>query len=103
MPPTWLPAAVNEVQDLAWFRDHFRGEQFALVSWDGCTLGQRRKTRAAGQEAHALARGNCPRRRQLGCRPTRAQWFARVTTGPRVIDQLMARKAALATRTPSNG
>ena len=39
----WLPPGYAESVDLRWFRDHFMGEQFALVSWDGCTLGDTEK------------------------------------------------------------
>ena len=31
----WLPKNYAESVDLRWFRDHFLGEQFALVSWEG--------------------------------------------------------------------
>ncbi len=33
----WLPADFPETAELEWFRDHFLGEQFAVVSWEGCT------------------------------------------------------------------
>ena len=33
----WLPADFAETRELNWFRDHFLGEQFVVVSWDGCT------------------------------------------------------------------
>ena len=39
----WLPPTFAESADLAWFQAHFPGEQFALVSWDGCTLGNTQK------------------------------------------------------------
>ena len=35
----WLPAQYEETTTFKWFRRHFAGEQFILVSWDGCTLG----------------------------------------------------------------
>jgi len=31
----WLPATYDETHDLVWFKDHFLGEQFVVVSWDG--------------------------------------------------------------------
>lgn len=34
----WLPDRYEETAVLEWFRDHFLGEQFILVSWEGCTL-----------------------------------------------------------------
>ena len=38
----WLPAQYEETQVFKWFRQHFAGEQFMLVSWDGCTLDDQR-------------------------------------------------------------
>ncbi|MFI4876642.1 MAG: RND family transporter [Blastopirellula sp. JB062] len=38
----WLPSDFTETKDLEWFRDHFLGEQFVLVSWDGCTPDDQR-------------------------------------------------------------
>lgn len=32
----WLPADFPETADLAWFGKRFLGEQFVVVSWDGC-------------------------------------------------------------------
>ena len=33
----WLPSDFAETSELDWFRDHFLGEQFVLISWEGCT------------------------------------------------------------------
>ena len=38
----WLPKSFDETTELAWFRDHFVGDQFVLISWDGCTEGDSR-------------------------------------------------------------
>ncbi len=38
----WLPDDFAETSELDWFRDHFMGEQFVLVSWDGCTAEDQR-------------------------------------------------------------
>lgn len=32
----WLPKGFTETAELNWFRQHFLGEQFVVVSWDGC-------------------------------------------------------------------
>lgn len=34
----WLPAQYEETTTFKWFRRHFAGEQFILMSWEGCTL-----------------------------------------------------------------
>ncbi len=36
----WLPKSFAETGELAWFRKNFPSDQFILVSWDGCTLGE---------------------------------------------------------------
>jgi predicted RND superfamily exporter protein len=34
----WLPADLSESQDLAWLKQHFRGEpSFAILTWNGCS------------------------------------------------------------------
>ncbi len=35
----WLPDDFRETTELRWFRQHFIADQFVLISWDGCTLG----------------------------------------------------------------
>ncbi|WP_254508892.1 efflux RND transporter permease subunit [Anatilimnocola floriformis] len=32
----WLPKDFEETKELAWFRQHFLGEQFVVLSWQGC-------------------------------------------------------------------
>ena len=82
------------MQDLAWFREHFRGEQFALVSWDGCTLGD-------DEQLELLAKKLVPATpashdggevRRTAARP---RWYSRVITGPQVIRQLMTTQRRL--------
>jgi len=83
----WLPPGYAESVDLRWFRNHFIGEQFALVSWDGCTLGDTEKL-------EKLARSLIPTRQALAKAdaesdlPQRAQWYHEIITGPQVLDQL---------------
>ena len=38
----WLPDEFAETSELDWFRDHVLGEQFVLISWDGCTAEDQR-------------------------------------------------------------
>jgi uncharacterized protein len=35
----WLPKNYPETIELRWFRKHFVADQFVIISWDGCTLG----------------------------------------------------------------
>ena len=34
----WLPMEYPETRAYGFFRRHFQGEEFVLVSWDGCTM-----------------------------------------------------------------
>ncbi len=36
----WLPKSFAETAELAWFRKNFPSDQFILVSWEGCKLGE---------------------------------------------------------------
>ena len=38
----WLPDQYEETQVYSEFRKHFQGEEFVLVSWDGCLLDDQR-------------------------------------------------------------
>lgn len=83
----WLPKNYAESADLRWFRDHFLGEQFALVSWDGCTLGN-------DEKLIWLAKKLSPSNRQVEQAgpeselATRSAWYKRVVTGPEVLEEL---------------
>ena len=83
----WLPPGYAESIDLQWFRDHFIGEQFALVSWDGCTLGEPEKleqlARVLIPSEKALARAGADSDLHQ-----RAEWFQDIITGPQVLKQL---------------
>ncbi len=35
----WLPKNYSEARDLVEFRKNFAGDQFVVVSWDGCRIG----------------------------------------------------------------
>ena len=83
----WLPPTYAESLDLQWFRDYFVGEQFALVSWDGCTLGDT-------QKLEELARKLVPSKATLervgpdSPLQQRAAWYKKVDTGPDVLRTL---------------
>src|SRR5688572_16974279 len=79
-----LPATHAEIVDLEWFREQFDGDQFVLVSWDGCTLSEagrlQRVARTLASEANAAAPEN---------RGVAEPLYTRVVTGPQVLEQLM--------------
>lgn len=36
----WLPETYEETRQLVWFRERFVADQFLIISWDGCRLGE---------------------------------------------------------------
>ncbi len=76
----WLPPGYPESKELTWFQQHFAGEQFALVSWDGCTLGNTEKLKLL---AAKLVPGDSD-----APRTGRMRLFADVVTGPETIEEM---------------
>jgi len=74
----WLPAGDQASQELAWFQEHFAGEQFAVVSWDGCTLGDTQKLQLLAAKLKLKTEP------AAGQRPL----IKSVLTGPQLVDQL---------------
>ena len=46
----WLPKSFAETGELAWFRKNFPSDQFILVSWDGCKLGEQPELGGEGDD-----------------------------------------------------
>jgi predicted RND superfamily exporter protein len=87
----WLPSSYDEAKDLRWFREHFIGEQFALLSWEGCTLGNPEKLQRlakmlipTSEMRETVAEDQAKREDYL----QRALWYKRVVTGPGVLEEL---------------
>lgn len=77
----WLPPTYAETGDLRWFREHFLADQFVIISWDGCRLG----------EDPALQGGDAddPRLERLAARLEGDGGYVKaVTTGRRLLDRL---------------
>ena len=81
----WLPAAHEEIADLNWFREQFDGDQFVLVSWDGCTLAEAGKLQRVARKLAPEAAAVLP-----VAQAAEGPLFTRVATGPDIIDQLTA-------------
>jgi predicted RND superfamily exporter protein len=88
----WLPPTHREVQDLAWYRRHFQGEQFALVSWDGCTLGDDEQLELLARKLAAAEFGAATD--GTGA-PAGPRMFSRVVTGPQVIRDVRQSQAGI--------
>ncbi|MEX0937319.1 MAG: MMPL family transporter [Pirellulales bacterium] len=90
----WLPSSFAETHQFAWFREHFADDQFVLISWDGCRLGD--------NPARSSARPDDPRIERLAAAlvpdtsgttsPTAGGtpngYFKTATTGRRMLNQL---------------
>ncbi len=75
----WLPAGFAETVDLKEFQEHFAGEKFIIVTWDGCTLGN-------GDKLELLAQKMVP---PDGSTKDDKDWpFKNVLTGPRLLAEM---------------
>jgi predicted RND superfamily exporter protein len=75
----WLPIEYEETKVYRAFREQFQGEEFVLVSWEGCTLSDRR--------LELLARKLVPAKEERGENDPPLM-FKTVITGPQVIDRM---------------
>ncbi|MCC6494245.1 MAG: MMPL family transporter [Pirellulales bacterium] len=94
----WLPKSYPETIELRWFRKHFVADQFVIISWDGCTLGDDPAgadddPRIARLTAELLA-SNLPQASEHPGQPV----FKQVTTARDVMRQLMAPPTSLSQR-----
>lgn len=74
----WLPSDYPETADYQWFRERFRYDEFALITWEGCTLDDERLDRLAEE----LESGRWPPD------SAGANRFQRVVTGRGVLREL---------------
>lgn len=77
----WLPDGFQETEDQRWFQAHFPHEQFALVSWEGCTLDDMR--------LELLARKLVPPPEAV--LPPGPWYFKSVITGTRLVESMADR------------
>lgn len=77
----WLPPEYPETATYKFFRDNFQGEEFILISWDGCTM--------ADPRLEIMARKLLPPPEEAA-RIDRPLYFKTAQTGPRAIRQMMA-------------
>ncbi|MGN6134614.1 MAG: Lhr family ATP-dependent helicase, partial [Aureliella sp.] len=101
----WLPKTFEETKQLAWFRKHFASDQFIVISWEGCRIGELDGPDAAATDdprierlANLLVAGQAqnPDAPELApVKPVDEQWkadaaryFKSVTTGRRVLERL---------------
>lgn len=75
----WLPAEYQETQTYRFFRQNFQGEEFILVSWEGCTM--------ADPRLEMLARKLLPPPEEAS-RIERPLYFKTAQTGPRAVARM---------------
>jgi predicted RND superfamily exporter protein len=82
----WVPGHYPETRDYRWFRQHFGNEDFVVVSWQGCTLGDPQ----LAQFAIRLRQRNDFCEQQGAIAP-----FRRITTGSELVAQMTAEPVSL--------
>jgi len=75
----WLPLEYPETQTYRFFRQNFAGEEFILVSWDGCTM--------ADPRLEMLAQKLIPPPEEAS-RIDRPLYFRAAQTGPRAVERM---------------
>ena len=88
----WLPKSFAETAELAWFRKNFPSDQFILVSWDGCKLGENPELGAEEDDPRiaklaALIDPQDPDPNDLNAVEAK-KYFKGVSTGRQLIEQL---------------
>ena len=116
----WLPKTFNETKQLGWFRKHFASDQFIVISWEGCKIGEVTGTDAASTDdprierlAHLLVAQEAEGETSAISDPTdprlapviplsaelqqdASRFFKSVTTGRRVLERLQRAPLSLA-------
>ncbi|HEY2410693.1 MAG TPA: MMPL family transporter [Pirellulaceae bacterium] len=82
----WVPGHYAETRDYRWFRQHFGNEDFVVVSWPGCTLGDPQLAQFA---IRLRERNDLYEQRGAGAP------FRRVTTGSELVAQMTAEPVSL--------
>jgi uncharacterized protein len=84
----WLPANYEETKQLGWFREHFVADQFIILSWDGCEIGDRHQEQKKDDpriqklaEALLAQKLKLPDGQEIRC-------FKQVTTARSVLNEL---------------
>ena len=75
----WLPLEYPETKVYRFFRQSFQGEEFILLSWDGCTM--------ADPRLELLARKLLPPPEEAS-RINRPLYFKSAQTGPRAVERM---------------
>lgn len=88
----WLPKSFPETKELAWFRANFPSDQFILVSWEGCKLGEDPALGADGDDPRIAKLAELVAPKEVDPNDLDAieakTFFKSVSTGRMLLDQL---------------
>ncbi len=92
----WLPKSFQETQELQWFRKHFVADQFVVISWPGCTLGDKPDEPNARQDdprIERLAKLLVPSKHAaaIESESDHTKYFQAVTTARRTLNELTSK------------
>jgi predicted RND superfamily exporter protein len=98
----WLPKTFRETTELRWFRQHFVADQFVLISWDGCTLGDNPELSDAKPDDPRIERlAKFLLGANADVKPARGEpagyegMFQAVTTARRLLDDLTSKPSEI--------
>lgn len=97
----WLPDSFRETGELTWYREHFVGDQFVVVSWEGCDINadaDRIETLDADPRIDQLASlliSDSPVGDKPNALPYR-NYIKSVFTGPRMLEYLVDSESGIA-------
>ncbi len=88
----WLPKSFAETGELAWFRKNFPSDQFILVSWDGCKLGEQPELGGEGDDPRIAKLAALVAPEKADANDTDAleamKYFKGVQTGRQLLERL---------------
>jgi predicted RND superfamily exporter protein len=86
----WLPASYAETKQLGWFREHFVADQFIIISWDSCELGDKEQLEKKDDPRIEKLRTALLNVKHKNPDGTEFNCFKAVTTARRVLNELTA-------------
>ncbi len=83
----WLPRGFQEARELQWFRQHFGGDSFLMISWEGCELVPQREETDSSEPPSLMSKFS-EALRQASVGPGHEPFFSQVITGEDALNRL---------------